>query len=159
RASRRRWQAFHIDIVFDGDRNAVERQRRLAGLLQSARLGKNLRFIPERDENRWIVVHADSRKASRDDVLGPGGAGAISFKDFGCRLRQWRLRIAREKRARNRVRWPLCAKSGAFRNGYGTSRRARGHRNKATGCVGSGRGLYSFGFSVIVDDVSGFART
>ena len=71
-------------------------------------------------------MHADSSKAARDDVLRLGGAAAVSFEDFGDRLRQWRLRIARDKRARNRVRWPLCAKSGAFRNGYDLPTRADG---------------------------------
>ena len=159
RTGRRRRRAFHIDIVFDGDRNAVERQRYLAGLPQSARFGEKLRLVPERDENRRIVVRADARIGSRDDVLGLGSSTSISFEDFGDRLRHRRLRISREKRARNRVRRPsLCQIRGISQ--WARPPAARGRPwNKLSGCVGSAPSLYSFSFSVITDDVSGFART
>ena len=100
RTGRRGRQAFHIDIVFDGDRDAVKRQRCLVGLAQSARLGEELRLVSKRDENRRVVVGADACVAPRDDVRRTGGATAVSFEDFGDRLRHRRLRVSREKRAR-----------------------------------------------------------
>ena len=41
RTGRPHRQALYVDVVLDGHRNAVERQGRLAGLLQSARFGKS----------------------------------------------------------------------------------------------------------------------
>ncbi len=158
RTARRCRQAFHVDIVLDGDRDPVQGQRGPAGLLQGTRFGEKFRLVAKRDEKSRIVVGADARKAARDDVLGPKTAAPVSMQDLGDRFGHSALRVLHEKRPRNRFRGLFCAKTATFRNGHGLpfarARPEQAHRLRATGP----RPILFASFSVIADDVSGFVR-
>ena len=62
-------QAGDIDVVLDGERHAVERQRGVALLRPAPRLGDGVGFVAQRDEDRGVVVLADARVGARDRVF------------------------------------------------------------------------------------------
>jgi hypothetical protein len=109
RARRRGRHALDVDIVLHRDRDAVKRKVPVAGTRELLRLGENLGFLAQRDEHRRIVMRADAREATRDDVLRLGRPGAIDVEDLGDRLGHVRLRNGTTKRPGNRVRrFLLC---------------------------------------------------
>lgn len=66
---RRRRQPLDVDIVFDGNRHAVERPPARPFRLQRSRLRQRLAFVAQGDEYGRIVMSADAREAARDGLL------------------------------------------------------------------------------------------
>ena len=83
RAGRRGRQAAHVDVVLDGDRNAVEGQIAVAVRRQLVRLRERVVFVEERDEDGRIVEGADAGIAARHDVGRRRGAGPVGVQNFG----------------------------------------------------------------------------
>ena len=86
-------QPVDVDIILDRDRNAVERQRFIAAACQRARLGDDVCFFAQRDEDRRVIMGADALEAARDNILGLNCSAAISVEDFGDRFGHVRLRF------------------------------------------------------------------
>ena len=72
-----------VDIVFDRDGNAVQRQ--LCCVLFGERFGfrQRLSFIAQADEDGGVVMVANPRKTARDGLRGRHGAGAMGGDNLG----------------------------------------------------------------------------
>ena len=71
-----------VDIVLDCDRNAIKWQRCIVRAGQRHGLGAHVGFVAQRDENRRIVMGANTRIASRHDVRRRRYAGPVGTQYF-----------------------------------------------------------------------------
>ena len=92
RAGRRGRHALGIDIVFDRDRNAVERAPLGAGRRQRLCLGDRGRLVAKADEQCRIGVGANPRIAPRHRVGRRRRSGAVRLENFSNCFGQFRYR-------------------------------------------------------------------